>query len=307
MTGAWSPVGERELRVGLVGPRARWAATTSASSAALPGVRLVAVADPVPARPRRGQRAGPAPSGFAEPLAMLAEADLDAVVIAAPTTSPPAAALAAIERGIAVLVEKPLAATIDGGRPDRRRGVRAAGRPGPGRPHRAVQPGDPRARPAPRGGLAVDGLLAISSRRAGPFPARIRDVGVTVDLATHDVDILCCDRRRSARRASRPRRPGGSTPTHEDLLFGLLSFPSGTVAHARRRLAHPGQATPADGPRRGGDVRARLPHPAPDLRPRHGHVAAAADRRLRADLRERRRRAARSPRASRSSPSSRRS
>ena len=33
-------------------------------------------------------------------------------------------------------------------------------------------------------------VFAITSRRAGPFPARIRDVGVTVDLATHDVDML---------------------------------------------------------------------------------------------------------------------
>ena len=33
-------------------------------------------------------------------------------------------------------------------------------------------------------------LYSIASRRAGPFPARIRDVGVTIDLATHDADIL---------------------------------------------------------------------------------------------------------------------
>ena len=33
-------------------------------------------------------------------------------------------------------------------------------------------------------------IFAIVSRRAGPFPARIRDVGVTVDLATHDADML---------------------------------------------------------------------------------------------------------------------
>jgi len=44
---------------------------------------------------------------------MIAEADLDAIVIAAPTTAHVPLALAAIERGIAVLVEKPLAATTD--------------------------------------------------------------------------------------------------------------------------------------------------------------------------------------------------
>jgi len=45
-----------------------------------------------------------------------------------------------------------------------------------------------------RNRLLDDGWLStvfsIVSRRAGPFPARIRDVGVAVDLATHDVDIL---------------------------------------------------------------------------------------------------------------------
>jgi predicted dehydrogenase len=75
----------------------------------------------------------------------------------------------------------------------------------------------------------LSAIFAISSRRAGPFPARIRDVGVTVDLATHDVDILC------AIAGERPLRLSAETAKrihaeHEDLLFGLMSFPSGAVA-----------------------------------------------------------------------------
>src|SRR5207249_9117857 len=71
-------------------------------------------------------------------------------------------------------------------------------------------------------------VYAIASRRAGPFPARIRDVGVTVDLATHDVDIL------SWVAGERPVRVYAETAqrihaTHEDLLFGLLHFPSGAT------------------------------------------------------------------------------
>ena len=50
-----------------------------------------------------------------------------------------------------------------------------------------------------------------------------------MDLATHDVDILC------AIAGERPTRVSAETARrihadHEDLLFGLLSFPSGTVA-----------------------------------------------------------------------------
>ncbi len=70
-------------------------------------------------------------------------------------------------------------------------------------------------------------LYSIVSRRAGPFPARIRDVGVTIDLATHDADML------SWIAGERPTRVYAELAqrkhaAHEDLLFGLLHFPSGT-------------------------------------------------------------------------------
>ena len=135
-------------------------------------------------------------------------------------------AIAAIERGIAVLVEKPLAASVDEGleilAAARRRGV-------------PVQVGHvERFNPAvlELGRLLGEGWLstiyAIASRRAGPFPARIRDVGVTIDLATHDADIL------SWVAGERPDRVYAELAqrihaSHEDLLFGLLRFPSGAT------------------------------------------------------------------------------
>ena len=78
--------------------------------ASMEGARLVAVADPDETALAAATAATGA-LGFAEPLALLAEADLDAVVIAAPTTTHVGLALAAIDRGIAALIEKPLAAT----------------------------------------------------------------------------------------------------------------------------------------------------------------------------------------------------
>jgi UDP-N-acetylglucosamine 3-dehydrogenase len=190
-----------------------------------PDVRLVAIADPVPdVLDSAAAQSGAQP--FAEPGAMVAEADMDALVIAAPTTAHVPLAVAAIERGIAVLVEKPLAATVDEGM----RIVAAA------REHGVpVQVGHvERFNPAvlELGRLLAAGWLssifAIASRRAGPFPARIRDVGVTVDLATHDVDIL------SWIAGERPSRVYAETAQrihadHEDLLFGLLHFPSGAT------------------------------------------------------------------------------
>jgi len=221
----WRPVGDRELRVGLAGLGSMGRNHLRVLSS-LPGVRLIALADPVEALVDDGvARTGAA--GFGEPLAMVAEADLDAVVIAAPTTAHRGLALAALERGIAVLVEKPLAATVEDALAivvaARARGV-------------PVQVGHvERFNPAVRelGRLLGEGWLsavyAIASRRAGPFPARIRDVGVTIDLATHDVDILSWIAR------ERPSRVYAETAQRmhaerEDLLFGLLHFPSGTVA-----------------------------------------------------------------------------
>lgn len=184
---------------------------------------LAAVADP-DAATLEAATAQTGAEGFADPLAMIREASLDAVVIAAPTTAHVPLALAAIERGLPVLVEKPLAAThaealriVDAGR--------AHGVP--------VQVGHvERYNPAVLrlGELLREGWLtkiyAIVSRRAGPFPARIRDVGVTVDLGTHDADML------SWIAGERPTRVYAELAqrkhaTHEDLLFGLLHFPSG--------------------------------------------------------------------------------
>jgi predicted dehydrogenase len=224
MTAGWSPAGDRQLRFGLAGlgsmgrNHLRVVETRD-------GCGLAAVADPIPELLDDAVSKTDA-AGFADPLEMLASVELDAVVIAAPTTAHLDIALAAIERGIAVLVEKPLAASVEEGlrivAAARERGV-------------PVQVGHvERFNPAvlELGRLLDAGWLStvysIQSRRAGPFPARIRDVGVTIDLATHDVDIL------SWIAGERPERVYAETAQrihshHEDLLFGLLHFPSGAT------------------------------------------------------------------------------
>ena len=190
-----------------------------------PETTLAAVADPDPAALEAAAGA-PETARFVDPLEMIRQTDLDGVVIAAPTTAHMPLALAAIDRGIGILVEKPLAATVDDGlaivAAARKRNVR-------------VQIGHvERYNPAvlEMGRLLRAGWLstiyAITSRRAGPFPARIRDVGVTVDLGTHDVDILCWIA------GERPVRVYAETAqrlhaTHEDLTFGLMHFPSGAT------------------------------------------------------------------------------
>lgn len=188
--------------------------------------RVVAVADPVAEARASAAAVAPEASLFADPLALVAEVEVDALVVASPTTAHAEIALTAVERGIPVLVEKPLAASVEEAaeilRASRSRGVPVA--------VGHVERFNPAVRELGR--RLADGWLstiyAITSRRAGPFPARIRDVGVTIDLATHDVDIL------SWIAGERPARVYAETAQrihtdHEDLLFGLLHFPSGAT------------------------------------------------------------------------------
>lgn len=71
-------------------------------------------------------------------------------------------------------------------------------------------------------------IFQIFCRRTGPFPARIQDVGVVVDLATHDVDIM------RFLVGSNPVRIYAETErrfhtNHEDLLWGTLRFANGVI------------------------------------------------------------------------------
>ncbi len=200
---------------------------------------LVAVADPVAAASDAGHRRRSARQGFADPLAMLAEADARrARSIAAPTTLHCDLAIAAIDR------------RHRGARREaagRRRSTRALGSS-----PRAAERGVPvqvghveRFNPAV---LELGELLAatagsariygIRSRRAGPFPARIRDVGVTIDLATHDVDILSLDRRRAAGPRLRRDRPAASTRRTRTCCSACSTSRRGAVGMLDVELAH---------------------------------------------------------------------
>ena len=70
-------------------------------------------------------------------------------------------------------------------------------------------------------------VFQIHARRLSPFPSRIGDTGVALDLATHDLDLMCS-------LAGTPFRVAAETEqkahrTHEDLLAALLRFESGVI------------------------------------------------------------------------------
>jgi predicted dehydrogenase len=193
--------------------------------AARDDVTLVALADPLSAAREAASAIAPRAAAFSDPLAMLDEEGLHALIVASPTTLHVPIALRAVERGIAVLVEKPIAGDVAQGRLL----VAAAERAGV-----LLQVGHvERFNPAVLAlgeqlrQQVLGPLYSVRTVRSGPQPERIRDVGVAVDLGTHDLDVMC------RLLGERPLRVYAETrgllTGHEDLLYGLLRCPSGVV------------------------------------------------------------------------------
>jgi len=66
-------------------------------------------------------------------------------------------------------------------------------------------------------------MFHLHARRLGPFPPRIRDVGVTLDLATHDIDVMRYLADAEVEHVYSETQRYIHT-SHEDLLLGVLRF-----------------------------------------------------------------------------------
>jgi len=147
------------------------------------GVQLVGVVDP-----ERRQREFVARTlgcaEFGTPDGLIG-AGVDAVTIAAPTHLHHDIALACIARGINVLVEKPIAPTVEEGRAI----VAAARRAGVTLMVGHVERFNPAVESIKRA-IKDQDILSIAITRVGPFPPRMSNVGVVIDLAVHDIDLI---------------------------------------------------------------------------------------------------------------------
>ena len=146
----------------------------------LPGVTMVGVYD---IRPERSQDVG---RQLGVPVLESREGLLsvaDAVVVAVPTTAHEEVAVAALESGVAVLVEKPIAPTLYAA--DR---ILAQAR----RSGAVIQIGHvERFNPAVVAAEPyLDKPLFVESHRLAPFSPRSTDVAVVLDLMIHDVDLV---------------------------------------------------------------------------------------------------------------------
>lgn len=186
--------------------------------AARPDVELVGVVDPV-----EESRVRVATAHGCRPIADPCELPglVDAVVVAAPTGLHAAVSLPLLEAGIDLLVEKPIAATVE----DARAIVIAARRHG-----RVVAVGHvERFNPAWReaAGRARD-VRVLEACRLAPFTFRSLDVGVVHDLMIHDIDlVLSLEPGRLERVEARGIVATGG---HEDAMRARLTFATGLVA-----------------------------------------------------------------------------
>jgi predicted dehydrogenase len=126
-------------------------------------------------------------SGILGSLEELLALELDYCVVATPTASHLEIAKFLMSHGVAVLVEKPIADSLSNAQEmvniSKATGMFA----GVGHIER-FNSAARFAKDAMREGR-VGEIIQIATRRQGPFPGRITDVGVIKDLATHDIDL----------------------------------------------------------------------------------------------------------------------
>ncbi len=187
----------------------------------LPDTKLVAVVD---CRPRQAESVARKLGTVACTSVDQLPENLDAAVVAVPTTLHREIALQLIERDVSLLVEKPLAESIEAAdqivEQAERRGV-------------LLQVGHvERFNPAFQ-------ALQLTSRwgrpffiqcvREVPYSFRSTDIGVILDLMIHDIDLIMwiTGEFPSVVRAHAWAHFG----RHEDVAVAMFRFPGGTVAH----------------------------------------------------------------------------
>jgi predicted dehydrogenase len=191
----------------------------------LPGVELAGLADPDHERVSRAIAGRPVP-GFPDTATLLAETHPDLVSVVVPTGLHETVALQVITSGVNLLIEKPIAATLTSALTI----ARAAESAGVVLTVGHIERFNPAVRELKQRLDSGQGgrVLQVSARRVGPFPHRIRDVGVIHDLAPHDIDIM---RYLLADEVERVYAESSShiATGNEDLFSGMLRFRGGAL------------------------------------------------------------------------------
>lgn len=125
---------------------------------------------------------------FSNYIDLLKEETLDAVSIAVPTTLHKTVAIDFCNQKVNCLVEKPIASNIE----DAKQIIEAAEKNNVKLAVGHIENFNPVVRKVKEiiDKETLGKILLISTKRVGPFAARIFDVGIVVDSATHDIGVI---------------------------------------------------------------------------------------------------------------------
>ncbi len=209
-----------KLRAGLIGLGAMGRNHARVLSL-LDGVELVGVADPA-GDPTQALRGVPVVSAVAELIAL----GIDYAVVCAPTGLHETVGLELAAAGVSALIEKPLAPSVEASKRLVAAFEEAGLVAGVGHIER-YNPSLQSLRIRLEAGELGE-VFQVVTRRQGPFPHRIADVGVVMDLATHDIDLTSWVTGQeytsiAARTVSRSGRP------HEDMVAAVGQLADGSM------------------------------------------------------------------------------
>lgn len=191
----------------------------------LEGVTLVAVADPDAGRRQSAARRFRVPT-YASHTELFAAEYVDVVSVTVPTGLHHAVTMAALAHGAHVLVEKPITSTLA----EADELIRAAAARGLTLTVGHIERFNPAVAELQQRLAAGDlgRIFQVQARRLSPFPLHVLDVGVVMDLATHELDMMRYLLGSEVTRLFAETRRNLHA-THEDMLSSILRFDNGVV------------------------------------------------------------------------------
>lgn len=163
--------------------------------------------------------------GYSDYKELLGKEKIDLLSIAVPTEFHKQVAIEVIDKGINVLLEKPIAKTLDEAKEIIKKTKEKKVKLMIGH----IERFNPAIIELKKRLSELGEIYKIAVDRVGPFPSRITDVGVVIDLSVHDIDVI------SYLIDSDPKEIHSMTdkrihPLHEDSLSALIKYKNNITA-----------------------------------------------------------------------------
>ncbi len=181
-------------------------------------VELAAVADPNPEFLKKVCKIYNT-KGYGDYREMLEKEDIDAVSIAVPTQFHKEVAIYVLNRGKHVLLEKPIALTEE----EARSIIECAKKNKAKLMVGHIERFNPAIIELKKRLHELGEIYKVDVQRIGPFPSRITDVGVIVDLSVHDIDVIDYLINHSLTRLYAETQQK-LHPSHEDSVTAMLRY-----------------------------------------------------------------------------------